>query len=71
MGEFFNLGNLGVKAFDWTNSRNSGNSDSFLQIITLTVNSAFQKGTQGGSNAQHRSGAKFQAPYARIVHENE
>ena len=39
--------------------------DRYLQIITLTVNSAFKEGTQGACNAHDRFSAMFQAPYVR------
>ena len=45
--------------------------ENYLQIITLTMNSAFKEGTQGACNVQDRFSAKFQAPYIRDLHQNK
>ena len=51
--------------------KNFKTRESYLQIITLTVNSAFKEGTQGACDAQDRFCAKFQAPYVKGMDRNE
>ena len=51
--------------------KNLQTKESHLQIMTLTVNSAFKESIQGACNAQDRFSAKFRALYIRGMHQNE